>query len=89
MKLQKLGNKSSVIITNKFEILFFNLHTLLSIEVPDLCISIADIVVEGTMSQIFYVGPSSLFIKCRKKYSENKLKTCPFFDIKLKLRLKT
>ena len=50
---------------------------------------IKNIVVEGTVSQIFDKDPGSFFIKSRKKYSIKKRKSYPFFDIKQKLRPKS
>ena len=50
---------------------------------------IKNIVVKGTVSQIFYRDPGSFFIKSRKKYSIKKRKSYPFFDIKQKLRPKS
>ena len=52
---------------------------------------IKNIVVKGTMSQIFDRDPGSnfFFIKFRKKYSIKKRKSYPFFDIKQKLRPKS
>ena len=52
----------------------------------EMCIK--NIVVEGTVSQIFDRDPGSFFIKSRKKYSIKKRKKYPFFDIKQKLRPK-
>ena len=49
---------------------------------------IKNIVVEGTVSQIFDRDPGSFFIKFRKKYSIKKRKTYPFFVIAQKLRPK-
>ena len=40
------------------------------------------IAVEGTVSQIFDIGPSSFFIKLRKNIQKNYQKVAPFFDIK-------
>ena len=51
----------------------------------ELCIPIANIALEGTVSQIFYIGPSSFssfFIKCRKNSQKNNQKIFTFFDIK-------
>ena len=50
---------------------------------------IKNIVVEGTVSQIFDRDPGSIFIKFRKKYSIKKRKSYPFFDIKQELRPKS
>ena len=46
------------------------------------CIGIANIPVEGTVSQNFEKRPCSFFIKSRKKYSKKLYKIYPFFDIK-------
>ena len=50
--------------------------------------SIKNIVVEGTVSQIFDRDPGSFFIKFRKKYSIEIRKSYPFFDMKRKPRPK-
>ena len=50
---------------------------------------IKDIVVEGTVSQIFDRGPGSVFIQSRKKYAQKQIKSYPFFAIKQELRPKS
>ena len=46
------------------------------------CISIVNIAIEGTVSQIFDIRPSSIFIKFRKNIQKNYVKSYPFFSIK-------
>ena len=43
-------------------------------------------VIEGTVSQILYSGPSSHFMCFRKLYSQLFLKRFPIFDINLKTK---
>ena len=53
-----------------FNFYFLNLDNSLIIHDPEfrLFICIANIVIEETMSQNFYKGPSSFSVKFRKKY---------------------
>ena len=37
-----------------------------------------NIAIEGTVSQIFYIGPHSYFIKCRKNIQKNNQKVTRF-----------
>ena len=48
-------------------------------------ILIENIHLEGTVSQILDIGPSSYFMKSRKIIMKKKIKIFPFFDIKIKL----
>ena len=49
----------------------------------ELCVHIENIVIEGTVSQIFYTAPDSFFIKCRKNIPKiNQKVTLFFFYIK-------
>ena len=41
---------------------------------------------EGTVSQIFDIGPRFYFMKSRKIIMKKIIKIFPFFDIKIKLR---
>ena len=50
---------------------------------------IKNIVVEGTVSQMFDRDPGSFLIKFGKKYLIKKRKSYSFFDIKQKLRPKS
>ena len=43
---------------------------------------ILDTIMEGTMSQILYIGPRFYFMKCRKIKFEKMSKNYPFFVIK-------
>ena len=43
---------------------------------------ILEYVMEGTVSQIFYLGPSFYFMKCRKIKFEKFTKSYPFFNTK-------
>ena len=56
-------------------------------------ICIHNIVMEGTVSHISFIDASSFFFFfyeiLKKKKIENVLKSCPFFDIKQKLRHKS
>ena len=45
-------------------------------------ICIKNIAVDGTVSQIFYIGPGSFSIKFRNKYLKKYVKNYPFFAIK-------
>ena len=70
LKVLKLGNKGSQkkmnISENQFFYFYFlNVHISLSMEFQILkfCISIANIAVEGKVSQILYIGPHSFFYK--------------------------
>ena len=83
-------------VQNISEETFFNFYFLnlnISFILHDthlkLYISIDIIAVEGTVSQILYIGPGSFSIKSRRKYSTKYIKSCPFFDIKQKLRQQT
>ena len=60
---------------NIFEKLFFNfyflnVHISLNMHLPNVkfCISIVNIAIEGTVSQKFYISPSSFFHKILKTY---------------------
>ena len=55
-----------------FYFYFLNVDISLIMHDPHLkfCICKENIAVEGTMSQIFYVGPGSFSIKLRTKYSK-------------------
>ena len=70
---------------------FLNVDISFTMHDPNLehRMSIENIVVEGTLSQIFDRDPGSFFIKSRRKYSIKKRKSYPFFDIKQKLRPKS
>ena len=70
---------------------FLNVDISITMHDPNLTLRmyIKNIVVEGTVSQIFDRDPGSFFIKSRKKYSIKKRKSYPFFDIKQKLRPKS
>ena len=46
------------------------------------CISIVNIAIEGTLSQIFDIRPSSIPIKFRNNIQKNYVKSYPFFSIK-------
>ena len=52
-------------------------------------ICIRNMAVEGTVSQIFDIGPGSFSIKYRNKYVKKYVQSYPFFGIKYKLRPKT
>ena len=41
-----------------------------------------EIEMQGNLSQFFYLGPSSYFMKCRKLFCIKKTKSYPFFAIK-------
>ena len=83
-------------VQNISEIMFFNFY-FLNVDISFIMhdthlrfhICIENIAVEGTVSQILYIGPGSFSIKSRRKYSTKYIKSCPFFDIKQKLRHKT
>ena len=47
-----------------------------------LSIPIENIVIEGTMSQNFDIGPSSISVKFRKNIQRKITKSYPFFGIK-------
>ena len=49
-------------------------------------IHVINIHLEGTVSQILYIGPSFYFMKSRKNNKEKIIKIFPFFEIKTKLR---
>ena len=75
MKIMKMHNHFLKKMKNIYENEFLNFYFLnvdISINIHDLslklyrCIQYID--VEGIMSQIFDIGPSSFFIKFRKKY---------------------
>ena len=70
---------------------FLNVDISFTMHDPNLKLRmcIKNIVVEGTVSQIFDRDPGSFFIKSRKKYSIKKRKSYLFFDIKQKLRPKS
>ena len=84
-------------VQNISEKMFFNFYFLnvdISFIMHDthlkLYICIENIAVEGTVSQIFfYIIPGSFPIKSRRKYSTKYIKSCRFFYIKQKLRVKT
>ena len=65
---------------------FFFLKVDTSLNMHDLNlklhICVQSIVIEGTVSQIFFKIDSSLFIKFLGEKSKNYLKSCSFFDIK-------
>ena len=55
-----------------------NMHDLeLKLSIP-----IENIVIEGTVSQNFDIGPSSVFVKFRKNIQRKITKSYPFFGIK-------
>ena len=55
-----------------------NMHDLdLKLSIP-----IQNIVIEGTVSQNFDIGPSSFSVKFRKNIQRKITKSYPFFDIK-------
>ena len=57
-----------------------NMHDLeLKLSIP-----IENIVIEGTVSQNFDIGPSSFSVKFRKKYSKKNNKKLPVFWHKIK-----
>ena len=89
MKIMKMHNHFLQKIKNISENEFLNFYFLnvdISFNIHDLSLKlfrcIQYIAVEGTVSQNFYTGPCSFFIKFRKKYSDQKSKSCPFFYIK-------
>ena len=47
---------------------------------------ILDYIMEGTVSQIFDLGPSFYFMKCRKKGLKKSLKVTRFFFNKMKTK---
>ena len=49
---------------------------------------IDNILIQGSVSQMFKLGPSFIFMECRKISIEKKVKSFPFFTIKSKLRPK-
>ena len=67
----------------KYFLMFYFLNVDISFTMHDpslkLEMCIKNIVVEGTVSQIFDRDPGSFFIKYRKKYSIKKRKKYPFF----------
>ena len=67
-----------------FNFYFLNVHISLSMQVLTMkfCISIVNIAIKGTVSQFFYLRPSSIFIKFRKNIQKNYVKSYPFFSIK-------
>ena len=67
-----------------FNFYFLNVHISLSMQVPTMkfCISIVTIAIKGTVSQIFDIRPSSIFIKFRKNNKKYYVKSYPFFSIK-------
>ena len=77
----------------KYFLKFYFLNVDISFTVHDpnlkLKMCIENIVIEGTVSQIFDRDPGSFFIKSRKEYSIKIRKSYPFFDIKQKLRPKS
>ena len=83
-------------MANLFVKYFYNFYFLnvdISFTMHDLNLKlrmcIKNIVVEGTVSQIFDRDPGSFLIKSNKKYSIKKRKSYLFFDIKQKLRPKS
>ena len=80
-------------VQNISQKMFFNFYFLnvdISFIIHDthlkLYICIENIAVEGTVSQIFYIGPGSISIKSRRKYSKKYIKSCPFFLHKIKTK---
>ena len=76
MKIMKMHNhfiKKMKSISEKYFLNLYFLNVDISVAMHDLYLKldrcIEDIAVEGTVSQIFDIGPSSFFIKFRKKYS--------------------
>ena len=60
------------------------MHNSLIIHDPELklVICIENIVIEGTVSRNFDIGPSSFSVKFRKNIQRNIRKSYPFFGIK-------
>ena len=56
-----------------FAIIFLNVDNSVNIKTRlfKLCVLILDIIMEGTVSQIFYFGPSSYFMLFRKLFLQN------------------
>ena len=63
---------------------FFNVDNPLIIHDPELklFICIENIVIEGTVSQKFDIGPGSFSVKFRKNIQRKITKSYPFFGIK-------
>ena len=67
-----------------FNFYFLNVDNSLIMHDPDLKLStcIKNIVIEGTVSQNFDIGPSSFSVKFRKYIQRKIIKSYPFFCIK-------
>ena len=64
-----------------FYFYFLTVHISLTMYIIylKLCVRSENIVMERTMSQIFYTAPDSFFIKCRKYIPKNNQKVTRFF----------
>ena len=67
-----------------FYFYFLSVHISLTMYIIylKLCVRTENIVMEGTVSQIFYTAPDSFFIKCRKNIPKNNQNVTRFFYIK-------
>ena len=65
-----------------FYFLNVDISLIMHVQKMKLYICTDNIAVEGTVSQIFDKGSSSISIKFRKKYSKIYIKSYPFFGIK-------
>ena len=71
-----------------FAIIYLNVDNSVNIKTRlfNLCVFILDIIMKGTMSQLFYLGPSSHFMFFRKLFFTNFMKYFAIFVIKEKPR---
>ena len=60
---------------------FLNVHISLTMYII-YCVRTWNIVMEGTVSQIFNTAPGSFFIKCRKNIPKKPRKVTRFFYLK-------
>ena len=72
-----MRNLSEIYFLNFY---FLNVDISLSMKTPNLTLyrHVKNIVEEGTVSQIFDIGPSSVFTKLRKNIQKNNLKVSRF-----------